>query len=245
MEYERQIAGNTMSIYFRTLRAVYNSAIEREHVSKGVYPFGKGKFNIAELSEETLKRALTIEEVKKLCSVNLKDHPGLIDARNIFIFSYLLRGMQFYDISHLTAENVQGNRLIYRRAKTKVYFNVKIQNETQEILRFYLDKKNSNNYIFPILDSRIHKTVQSRHDRIKKVRKKINKDLRLLAILADIDKKITTYWARHTYASVQKFKGVPASMIKELLGHSTEKVTEVYLSKFGNTILDQLDENLL
>ena len=245
LEDERGISGNTISIYMRALRAVYNSAIDEGHTSRDIYPFGKGKFIISELSEETAKRALTKAEVKKIYSKDLKHHPEFIDARNIFMFSYFVRGIQFYDIAHLTWENAQDNRLIYRREKTKVYFNVKIQPGTLEILRFYKDKNIGSKYIFPILDDRIHKTKQSRHDRIKKVRKKINKNLKLLAILAEVDKPVTTYWARHTYASVQKFKGVPTSMIKELLGHSTKKVTQVYLDKFGNTILDQLDEDLL
>jgi integrase len=245
LEGELEISGNTMSIYLRTLRAVYNAAIEDGHVNRDLYPFGRRKFNISELSEETLKRALTIDEVKKLNSTNLKDHPEFIDTRNIFIFSYLVRGIQFYDIANLTWENIQGNRLIYRRAKTKVRFNVKIQPETSEILRFYKEKNIGNKYIFPILDSRIHKTDTQKYNRINKVRKQINKKLGLLAILADIDKKITTYWARHTYASVQKFRGTPTSMIKELMGHSSEKVTEIYLNKFGNEILDQLDTKLL
>ncbi len=245
LEDEVKISGNTMSIYLRTLRAVYNSAIEDGHVRRDLYPFGRRKFNIAELSEESTKRALTIEEVKKLQSKDLSQHPELIDPRNIFIFSYLARGIQFYDIALLTWENVQDNRLIYRREKTKVYFNVKIQPATNEILRFYKDKNSGNNYIFPILDSRIHKSETQKYNRINKARKNINKKLGLLAILCDIDKKITTYWARHTYASVQRFRGTPTTMIKELMRHSSEKVTEIYMKKFGNTILDQLDENLL
>lgn len=245
LEDEVGISGNTMSIYLRTLRAVYNSAIEDGHVKRDLYPFGRRKFNIAELSEETTKRALTIDEVKKLHYKDLSQHPELIDARNIFIFSFLARGIQFYDIALLTWENIQDNRLIYRRIKTKVYFNVKIQPATSEILKYYLGKNTGNKYIFPILDSRIHKTETQKYNRIHKVRKNINKKLGLLAILADIDKKITTYWARHTYASVQRFRGTPTPMIKELMGHSSEKVTEIYLKKFGNTILDQLDEDLL
>ncbi len=245
LENEQGLSGNTMSIYLRTLRAVYNAAIEDNHVSRDLYPFGKRKFNIAQLSEETLKRALAIGEVKKLYSVNLKEHPELMDARNVFIFSYLVRGIQFYDISHLTWENVQDNRLIYRRAKTKVYFNVKIQPGTSEILRFYKDKNPGNKYIFSILDSRIHKTELQIHNRINKTRKNINRKLRLVAILADIDKPITTYWARHTYASVHRFKGTPTPMIKELMRHSSEKVTEIYLQNWKNDDLDKLDENLL
>ncbi|HEC42833.1 MAG TPA: hypothetical protein ENI20_08415 [Bacteroides sp.] len=244
LEDERGISGNTMSIYLRTLRAVYNEAIEQGHVHRDLYPFSRRKFNISELSEETAKRALTKEEMQKINSKDLKEHPELIDAKNIFMFSFFARGIQFFDIAHLTWDHIQGDRLNYKRKKTKVYFNVKIQPETGNILEYFKRKKTGSNFIFPILDHRIHKTEQQKFDRIIRVRKQINKKLKLLSVVADV-KPFTTYWARHSYASIQKFNGTPASMIKELLGHSTEQVTQIYLDKFGNEMLDSLDESLI
>ena len=112
------------------------------------------------------------------------------------------------------------------------------------IMEYFKRKKTGSNFIFPILDHRIHKTEQQKFDRIIRVRKQINKKLKLLSVVADV-KPFTTYWARHSYASIQKFNGTPASMIKELLGHSTEQVTQIYLDKFGNEMLDSLDESLI
>ncbi len=243
LEDDRKISGNTMSIYLRTLRAVFNSAIEEGHIGREVYPFNKFKLSI--LSEETAKRALTIEEIQKIHSKDLKEHPELINARNIFMFSYFVRGIQFHDICLLTWENIQNGRIIYKRKKTKVYFNVKVQSETGKILQYYQNKNSGSVYVFPLLDDRIHKTEQQKFDHLNKVRQQINKNLKLLSILAGVDRPFTLYAARHSYASIQKFKGVPASMISELLGHSTEKITQIYLEKFGSSILDKLDEDLL
>jgi integrase len=245
LENDQGISGNTMSIYFRTLRAVYNAAIEDNHVSRDLYPFGRRRFNISKLSEETIKRTLTRKEIQKLYSKDLKQHPKLIDARNIFIFSYLVRGIQFYDIAHLSWDDIRENRIIYKRKKTDVYFNIKIHPGAGEILKYYSEKDTGRKYIFPILDARIHKTEQQKFDRINKTRKNINKKLRLLAILVEIDKPITTYWARHSYVSFQKDKGTPTPMIKELMGHSSEQVTQIYMKNWENEILDRLDEDLI
>ncbi|HEC44351.1 MAG TPA: site-specific integrase [Bacteroides sp.] len=245
LEDEIGISGNTISIYMRTLRAVFNSAMEEGHVSRDTYPFGKGRFNISQLSEETAKRALTKEEMQKINSQDFNEHPELIDARNIFMFSFFVRGIQFFDIVHLTWDHVQGDRLIYRRRKTGVYFNVKIQPDTRKIIDYCKSQNIGSDFIFPVLDHRIHKTEQQKFDRINKKRKQVNKKLKLIGLLADVEKPFTSYWARHTYASIQKFNGIPAGMIRELLGHSTEKVTQIYLDKFGNEMLDKLDENLI
>ena len=77
-----------------------------------------------------------------------------------------------------------------------------------------------------------------------KKRKQVNKKLEGIAFLAEIP-KFTTYWARHSYANIQRENGVPASMIKDLLGHTTEETTQIYLDRFGNESLDKLDTKLL
>ena len=241
------VSGNSISVYMRTLRAVYNKAIAFQHARRELFPFGKtdeNKFSISSLEEVTDSRALSKDQIRQIYYLDLTEYPKLIDARNVFIFSYLVRGIQFYDIAHLTWENLQDNRLKYRREKTKVVFNVKIQPETAKIIDFYKSQKTGNKYIFPVLDHRVHKTPQSRRDRIVKKRKQVNKKLEGIAFLAEIP-KFTTYWARHSYANIQKDNGVPASMIKDLLGHTTEETTQIYLDKFGNETLDNLDTKLL
>jgi len=241
-------SGNSISVYMRCLRSIYNNAIYDKQARRELYPFGKkreGRYQISLLEEETQSRALTKSQIQKIYKLDLSDYPDVIDARNIFIFSYLVRGIQFRDIALLTWDNVENGRIIYKREKTKVGFNVKIQPAIQKILNYYEKENPENEYIFPILFHKIHKTPVTISNRIIKVRKQVNRHLKSIAFLTDLP-VFTTYWARHSYSNIQnKENNVSATILQGLLGHTTEETTQIYLDKFGNSELDKYDKNLL
>ena len=110
-----------------------------------------------------------------------------------------------------------------------------------EIINKY---KSSCLYLFPILSS-FHKTEQQKLNRIHKVIGKVNKYLKSLGKELKIDKKITTYVARHSFSTTLKRAGVSTSVISEALGHSSEKVTQIYLDSFENTQMSNAMQNLL
>ena len=102
-----------------------------------------------------------------------------------------------------------------------------------------------NDYVFPILDKKIHKTEVQKRDRIHKVMKATNRALRRIGEVLDIPIDLTTYVARHSYATVLKRSGVSTAIISESLGHSSEKVTQIYLDSFENSQIDEAMKNLL
>ena len=104
-------------------------------------------------------------------------------------------------------------------------------------------KESNKPYLFPIL-STLHKTEQQKLNRLHKVISKVNKILKIIGEELDIPIKLTTYVARHSYATVLKRAGVPTSIISESLGHSSEKITQIYLDGFGNSQIDQAMKNL-
>ena len=110
-----------------------------------------------------------------------------------------------------------------------------------EIINKY---KSDNSYIFPILSS-FHKTEQQKINRIHKVIEKVNACLKTLGDELELDKKLTTYVARHSYATTLKRAGVSTSLICDALGHSSERVTQIYLDSFENTQLKAAMKNLL
>lgn len=241
-------SGNSISVYMRCLRSIYNNAIYDKQARRELYPFGKkreGRYQISLLEEDTQSRALTKSQIRKIYNQDLSDYPDLVDARNIFMFSYLVRGIQFQDIALLTWENIQGGRIVYKRRKTKAPINVKIQPPVQDILDYYKEENPGNDYIFPILFHKIHESPVSITNRIVKVRKQINRNLKSIAFLADIH-PFTTYAARHSYSNIQnKENNVSATILQGLLGHTTEETTQIYLDRFGNSELDKYDKNLL
>ena len=141
-------------------------------------------------------------------------------------------------MAFLTEKNIMDSRLVYRRKKTAKLINLPLQEEARRVLKRY--KNNSSPYLFPIL-SNLHKTEQQRLNRLHKVITKINKALKAIGEELNIPIKLTTYVARHSYATVLKRAGVPTSIISESLGHSSEKITQIYLDSFG---ISQIDEAL-
>ena len=116
-----------------------------------------------------------------------------------------------------------------------------MQQRAYMVLKEY--KKSNEAYLFPILSSR-HKTEQQRLNRLHKVITKVNNALKSIGEELHIPIKLTTYVARHSYATVLKRAGVSTSIISESLGHSSEKVTQIYLDGFENSQIDKAMENL-
>ena len=236
---------NTIYIYLRTLRALINKAIKEDVCPEKYYAFKK--FTLSKYSRiKTAKRAITKDEIKKIESVKLSKHPELIDARNIFLFSYYCRGMNFTDMALLQWHDIKGDRLNYIRQKTKERFSIQLLEPAQKIIDYYKAKKKYNkaNYVFPILNEN-HVTPVAIYNRKVKMLKKINQDLKKLGSLSKIDAVLTTYVARHSFATILKRQGINTSMISEMLGHDSEKTTQVYLDSFENKVLDEISKALL
>ena len=231
---------NTIGIRFRNIRMIFNLAMDMELVKSENYPFKK--FKVSKLYQETVKRALSKGEILTVIDYPTagKDFYTKL-AINLFTFSYFMGGINFVDMAYLTERNVIDNRLIYHRRKTGKLINLPMQQRAYMVLKEY--KKSNEAYLFPILSSR-HKTEQLRLNRLHKVITKVNKALKSIGEELHIPIKLTTYVARHSYATVLKRAGVSTSIISESLGHSSEKVTQIYLDGFENSQIDKAMENL-
>lgn len=231
---------NTIGIRFRNIRMIFNLAMDMELVKSENYPFKK--FKVSKLYQETVKRALSKGEILTVIDYPTagKDFYTKL-AINLFTFSYFMGGINFVDMAYLTERNVIDNRLIYHRRKTGKLINLPMQQRAYMVLKEY--KKSNEAYLFPILSSR-HKTEQQRLNRLHKVVTKVNKALKSIGEELHIPIKLTTYVARHSYATVLKRAGVSTSIISESLGHSSEKVTQIYLDGFENSQIDKAMENL-
>lgn len=231
---------NTIGIRFRNIRMIFNLAMNMELLKLENYPFKR--FKVSKLHQETAKRALSKEEVLSIINYPIMgiDYYTKL-AINLFTFSYFMGGINFVDMAYLTERNIIDNRLIYNRKKTSKLINLPMQQRAYMVLKEY--KKSNETYLFPILSSK-HKTEQQRLNRLHKVITKVNKALKIIGEELHIPIKLTTYVARHSYATVLKRAGVATSIISESLGHSSEKVTQIYLDGFENNQIDKAMENL-
>ena len=233
----------TMSLMFRTLRSAYNKAIKAKCARKSDYPFDEYKIN--KFDTKTQKRAIAKTEVlkftKEVDDIGKRQYVQL--SKDIFIFSYLCGGINFTDIANLTKANITNGRLHYIRQKTGKLIKLGISEEAMQIIKKY--ESESKGYLFPILNTNIHKTPLQKQNRIHKMLGKINKNLKLIATQLNVDANMTTYVARHSFASVLKKSGVSIALISEALGHSDLSTTQVYLDSFDNEQIDAAMQNLL
>lgn len=233
------LSGNTIKGRFVDIRTMYNIAIDENLVKVEHYPFRK--FKISKLQQETAKRAITKEDVTRIMEYKTKSK--LVQfAIDIFTFSYIMGGINFVDIASLTKENIMDNRLVYIRQKTKKLIQLPLQDKAIELIEKYHDDNNP--HLFPILLA-YHKTEQQRLNRVHKVIVNVNKRLKKIGKELELPITLTTYVARHSHATILKKAGVATSIISESLGHSSEKVTQIYLDSFGNEQMDDAMKNLL
>jgi len=231
-----------ISVQMRTVRAVFNAAIKRELIKPNVYPFKV--YKVSKLKGRGLKKALSFEEVKRLITLDLANHQRLINSRNYFVFSFYTRGMNFADMMKLQWKDVSEDRIYYIRSKTKTNFHIKILPPVQKILEYYRNKKSSTSYVFPIL-LKDKLTPAQIENRKKKTLKQYNKDLKEIAGLCGINKSVSSYVARHSYANSLKQKGISTDIISESMGHQNLAITQAYLKELDNSLVDEAMEVLL
>lgn len=238
MKYEKWMldAGRsitTVGMYCIAMRRIFNLAIKRyKIIPSSLYPFGEGKYQIP--TSKGRKLALdetTKDKVLKYATLN----PDLRWAVDLWIFSYFCQGMNFADIAHLKYRDIHDDVLRFVRTKTKrkrdrAPIEAIIRPEVREIIARHGNRSLSpSEYVFPVLRDglTLEQTKQRIHDFIKDV----NAGLKSACEEMEIP-KITTYWARHTFATILKRKGATTKQIQEALGHAEEKTTEAYLDSF-------------
>ena len=235
---------NSIATKFSVLKAVYNKA-----VSEGVFvpksnPFQQ--FKVGSLWTNTRKRAITKEDIHRLIELDLSGRDFYTQlAKDIFLFSYFMAGINFKDIALLTYGDIDNGRIYYARRKTGKMMNCCLTEQAQEIIDKYHTDQVEEDYLFPILNRQIHTTEKQILERVKKTLKHVNKRLHELSEEIGLHTPLTTYVARHTYATVLKRSGVSVALISESLGHSDLSTTQIYLDSFENSQIDAAMQHLL
>ena len=156
-----------------------------------------------------------------------------------------MAGINFKDIALLTYRDIDNGRIYYARRKTGKMMNCCLTEQAQEIIDKYRTDQVAEDYIFPILDRHRHTTERQILDRVKKALRHVNRRLHELSEEIGLHTPLTTYVARHTYATVLKRSGVSVALISESLGHSDLSTTQIYLDSFENSQIDAAMQHLL
>jgi integrase len=224
---------NTISFYMRTLRAIYNKAVEEKRIQRrGENLFSSVYTGVA----PSRKMALTSAELARFTELdatnNLSERLKLTLAA--FLFCYHARGMCFTDIAHLKKSNITDNTIHYRRKKTNQVLEVKIVPAMRRILDRYAAETAGSEYLFPIMTKK-GKDLRLQYESGLRVQ---NKRLKKIAAMLNINKGLSTNCARHSWATVAKNEGLPLAVISEGLGHTSQKTTEIYLASLEQAHLD-------
>lgn len=249
----------TLSLRFRTLRAVLNQAIAAGLMKATSYPFArtvaeKHKLQVGKFDVSTAKRAISRDELRRLEALQPASERQRL-AKDVFLFSYYVGGINFVDLAQLRWRNLGGEalgighpeRLSYERQKTGGKFSLRLVAPAAAIVAAYrpFTYTTQASYIFPVLDLARHITPHQVKNRLHKVLGQVNKDLKELGQQANIATPLTTYVARHTFATTLKQAGTQTAVISQAMGHKSEAVTAVYLDSFGSDLIDTAFEGLL
>jgi integrase/recombinase XerD len=235
----------TVGIYLRSLRTIFN----RASIDRSLYPFGEGRNKYSIPTGRNVKKALTLSEVKQI--FDYKAEPGSTRemARDYWIFIYLCNGLNVKDLCLLKQKNIDENVLKYERAKTSrskkdaEMITVSLKSEAKAVIRRWGQPSvDPEAYIFP----HIEKGMSAERERriYQQLTKLINTHMKQIARDVGINKEVTTYFARHSFATILKNAGVSMEFISEALGHSDLKTTKSYLAGFEKDTIHKTTEAL-
>lgn len=228
------ICPNSISFYMRNLRAIYNRAVEND-LTKQRYPFKHVYTGI----DKTVKRALPLNTIRQIREMDLSRQPAMGYARDLFMFSFYMRGMSFVDMAFLRKKDLQNGVLSYRRQKTGQQLFVKWEKPMQEIIDRYAVSETP--YMLPI----IQKPEEDKYRQYRNAAHLMNARLKKLGEQLGLSIPLTSYVARHAWASIAKSKNVSISVISEAMGHDSESTTRIYLASLDTSMVDEANSLIL
>ena len=239
MEYEvylkaEGVCPNTSSYYMRGLRAIYNRAVEKELTIQR-YPFKHVYTGI----DKTVKRAVSVKVIRQIRNLNLEHNPMLDYARDIFMFSFYTRGMSFVDMAYLKKKDLHNGILSYRRQKTNQQLFIKWEKPMQEIIDKY--DTTGTPYLLPIIKD----VGKDERRQYKNASHLVNCKLKKIGMQLGLTIPLTTYVARHGWASIAKSKNIPISTISEAMGHDSENTTRIYLASLNTSVIDKANSLII
>lgn len=222
---------NARSIHLRNIRAVFNDAIDDEITH--VYPFRQ--FKIKRVA--TAKRSLSVEALRTFFNYPVKEHQR--KYLDMFKLSFFLIGINIVDLCRL--KRIDGGRIEYERAKTHRLYSIKVEPEALEIIERYKGK----GWLLDPLD---------RYDNYKQYARRLNGALQAVGeveigkqnkkSIKPLYNKITTYWVRHTWATIAASLDIPKETIAAALGHGGNTVTDIYID-FDQRKVDEANRRVI
>lgn len=232
-----QLTWNTISTYMRTLRSVYNQAVECD-----VAPYVPRLFNKVYTGVDSkVKRAVRPETMRKLMMENDALDAQQAFSRDMFILLFLFRGMSFVDLAYLRRCDLQGNVITYHRHKTGRRLTIAVDKDAMEIIRRNENPDWESPFLFPI----IKQPGRGEYKQYTNMLRMLNYRLTQVARTLKLKERISTYVARHTWATTALRQNFNPSLICDAMGHSSVKVTETYFKSFREEDINRMNRKIV
>ena len=233
----RGLQKNTIRFYLRTLNTLLYKA-----VGEGLLSADQKLFSRVRLSYvPTTKRAISEHDLKAIARMPLPPNSTTAFARDIFMFSFYMRGMSFVDIAFLKKTDLHCGLLEYCRKKTNQHLSVEWERAQQTIVSRYARQTENTPYMLPI----IRKTDGTEYVQCKRMRENINRSLRKIGESLGLKIPLTTYVARHTWASMARNMDFPLAVISEGMGHRSYKTTQIYLDSIDTSRINDANRKII
>ncbi|MDO4164891.1 MAG: site-specific integrase [Bacteroides sp.] len=250
----RRCSWNTVATYMKVLKAVYNRAVDR-----GDALFVPRLFKHVRTSPCTEhKKALRTEDMRLLLNGTTAAKPSarpkegnptmplpapLQSTQMYFALMFLLRGIPFVDLAYLRKTDIRDNVLTYRRRKTGRLLTVTLSAQAVRLINALAQHDSHSPYLFPFLSS--PEGTEAAYHEYQLALRRFNHRLKTLAKYADKIDSLSTYSARHTWATMAYYCEIHPGIISEAMGHSSIAVTEVYLKPFQNDKIDSANQQVI
>ena len=234
--WNRGISQNSVSFYLRTLRTVYNKAVEA-----GQAPPADIFSHVQTANVRTAKRAVTVKDIRYIEKLDLPRGSSLDKARDLFLLSFYLRGMAFVDMAFLKKSDLKCGLVSYNRRKTRQSLNIEWMKPMQTIVDKYAEQTKDSPYLLPILTG----NVTSPYTAYRKAEYNTNYNLKKIGQMVGLKIPLTTYVARHTWASIALHMNIPIAAISEGMGHNSYKTTQIYLQSLDVATINEANERII
>ena len=234
--WNRGVGQNTVSFYLRTLRTLHHKAVEAgQATSNDIFA------HVQTANVRTAKRAISIKDIRNIEKLELQIGSSIDKARDLFLLSFYLRGMAFVDMAFLKKSDLKCGMVSYNRRKTHQNLNIEWIKPMQAIIDKYAEQTKDSPYMLPILTGK----ETSPYTQYRKVEYNTNYNLKKIGKMIGLKIPLTTYVARHTWASIALHMNIPIATISEGLGHNSYKTTQIYLESIDVATINDANKKII
>ena len=234
--WNRGVGQNTVSFYLRTLRTLHHKAVEAgQATSNDIFA------HVQTANVRTAKRAISVKDIRKIEKLELQIGSSIDKARDLFLLSFYLRGMAFVDMAFLKKSDLKCGMVSYNRRKTHQNLNIEWIKPMQAIINKYAEQTKDSPYMLPILTGK----ETSPYTQYRKVEYNTNYNLKKIGKMIGLKIPLTTYVARHTWASIALHMNIPIATISEGMGHNSYKTTQIYLESIDVATINEANRRII